>query len=100
MSSFKRIGLATVAFVAIESTVFTVGQFNGPPRLIWILSLVLGLCLTALLARELRSSLGAGTDTTGHSLMAILLAAVIATGAFFASVLIAITITARLGGPL
>lgn len=100
MSSFGRAGLSTLAFVVTESTVFTVGQFTGPPRLIWGLSLILALGLLAALARELRSSIGAGAYATGRGLMAILLSAVIATGAFIASVLIAMTITARLGGPL
>src|SRR5258708_6924859 len=100
MSSFSRVGLSTVAFVAVESTVFAVGQITGPPRLIWSLSLLLALCLLAVLARELHTSLGAGSYTTGRGLMAIVLAALIAAGAFIASVLIAIMITARLGGVL
>lgn len=100
MSSFSRVGLSTLAFVAIESTVFAMGQFTGPPRVVWGLSLILAIGLLAVLARELRSSVGANAYATGRGLMAILLSAVITAGAFIASVLIAITITARLGGPL
>jgi hypothetical protein len=100
MTSFSRVALATAAFVTIESTVFTVGQFTGAPRVIWGLALILALGLAAVLARELRSSVGASAYTTGRGLMAILLSTAIAAGAFIASVLIALTITARLGGQL
>ena len=100
MSSFSRVALSTIGFLAVESTVFTVGQFTGPKGLIWGLSLVLALGLVTLLARELRSSLGAGDYATGRGLVAILISAAIAAVAFIASVLIAITVTARLGGAL
>ena len=100
MSSARRVVVCTVAFIAIESTVFTVGQFRGPARLTWWLSLLLALGLVAAVARELRSRPAATAFAGGRGLVAIVLSAVIAAGAFAVSVLIAMTATAWLGGRL
>lgn len=100
MSSLSRVGLSTLAFVGIESTVFTVGQFTGPPGMVWGLALVLALALVVFLAHELRSCVGASAYANGRGLVAILLSAVVAAAAFVVSVLIAMTATARLGASL
>jgi hypothetical protein len=102
-SLFRQVGTSTLAFIVIESAIIVIGQFTGSPLVIDAVALMLVLAVLAqlvTLARQLRHVVDAQAYVAGRRLAAIGLALAIATGTFMASALIAITLTAALGGRL
>jgi hypothetical protein len=103
MALFRQVGISTLAFIVIESAIIVIGQFTGSPLAIGAVALMLVLAVLAQLVtlpRQLRRAVGAPTYGTGRGLAAIGLSLAIAAGTSMASALIAITVSAALGGRL